>query len=198
MNDEVITLYGCMVTERSKEAVLARKAGGKEKEKGKGMEKEMEVKDVHCFNSFFYSTYEKKGFAGVKRWSKKVSVGSPLGARSITCLFADTPLCFLPSLAPHLPLTLLHPPLPSRPLPSPLPSPSSSLARSLSPPPASLQPRSVARLPHSPSSTPSPNNSSSFPSTSAIPIGSARPSMSRRRGLNIMIRWEGRWTGFMR
>lgn len=69
LNDEVITIYGCLINERSKVAVLARKEGKEVESKEKGME----VRDVHCYNSFFYKNFTEGGYAKVKRWSRKVS-----------------------------------------------------------------------------------------------------------------------------
>jgi len=66
LNDEIVTFYGVLINMRSAEA---EKAGTLEKE---GLLK------AHCMSSFFMGVFEKKGHAGVKKWTKKVSAVSIL------------------------------------------------------------------------------------------------------------------------
>jgi sentrin-specific protease 1 len=53
LNDEVINFYAELIMDRAK----------------KNPEK---YPKVHVFNTFFYHLLQTKGYAGVRRWSKKV------------------------------------------------------------------------------------------------------------------------------
>jgi hypothetical protein len=74
LNDEVINFYMIMLNARSKahqEALQNPAPGGKKKRLAKGDE----PLDVHCFTSFFYTKLcASTGYAGVRRWTKKVDV----------------------------------------------------------------------------------------------------------------------------
>lgn len=65
LNDEVINFYGVMVNLRSA-AATERKA------RGEAEEGDEELLDIHVFSSHFYAKLTNAGYAGVKRWTKKV------------------------------------------------------------------------------------------------------------------------------
>ncbi|EEB07135.1 SUMO deconjugating enzyme Ulp1 [Schizosaccharomyces japonicus yFS275] len=54
LNDEVINFYVQLVAERSKH--------------------DSKLPKVHAFNTFFYPTLQKRGYAGVRRWARKAKV----------------------------------------------------------------------------------------------------------------------------
>lgn len=73
LNDEVINFYGIMVLGRADKAEAARKEA-----KAAGIKPERSLNSywrVHYFSSFFYSRLIDQGYSGVRRWSKKVSLG---------------------------------------------------------------------------------------------------------------------------
>lgn len=66
MNDEICTFYGVMINIRSTEhEKLKSDPTYDPKEK---------FLRAHCFSSFFMPKYQKEGFAGVRRWTKKVDL----------------------------------------------------------------------------------------------------------------------------
>lgn len=69
-----------MLNLRSAEAEKAREEGGTQAMSEEEGEK---LKKVHVFNSFFYKSLSDKGHAGVKRWTRKVSLSRPAESGSI-------------------------------------------------------------------------------------------------------------------
>lgn len=69
LNDEIINFYGVMVRIRSEEAK-------KRRDKGCPQEGDEDLLDVWVFSSFFFAKLQEVGYAGVKRWSKKVGQSS--------------------------------------------------------------------------------------------------------------------------
>ncbi|KAK4699013.1 sentrin-specific protease 1, partial [Phenoliferia sp. Uapishka_3] len=63
INDEIVTFFAVMINARTK-AMLAGEGG---------LVREDFVK-AYSFTSFFYTKFETAGYAGVKRWSKKVDL----------------------------------------------------------------------------------------------------------------------------
>ncbi|MBW0500146.1 hypothetical protein O181_039861 [Austropuccinia psidii MF-1] len=63
MNDEIATFYGVMINLRSAEYE-------KKTQAGQAFEDEKFLR-AHCFSSFFMEKYDREGFKGVQRWSKK-------------------------------------------------------------------------------------------------------------------------------
>jgi len=63
LDDSVVAFYGTLLTNRSEEA----------QEKGEFGEREMRLKKIWCFNSFFWTMYNESGYKRVKKWTKKVS-----------------------------------------------------------------------------------------------------------------------------
>ncbi|KAI7862089.1 Senp1 mutant in complex with sumo-1 [Spinellus fusiger] len=55
LNDEIINFYMEMLSDRSKENTGV-------------------LPDIHCFNTFFYSTIRESGYSKVKRWTKRVDI----------------------------------------------------------------------------------------------------------------------------
>lgn len=65
LNDEVITFYSVLLTNRSK-AMVARR-----KEQGLPPRGDPDLLDVHVFNSFFWSSLDQGGYSRVRRWTAK-------------------------------------------------------------------------------------------------------------------------------
>lgn len=67
LNDEIINFYGVMVNRRSADAKARR-------DKQLAEPGDENLLDVHVFTSFFFQKLVDAGYAGVRRWTKKVGL----------------------------------------------------------------------------------------------------------------------------
>jgi sentrin-specific protease 1 len=70
LNDEVITFYAIMLNLRSIAEDKRLAEGGKARKSGDGGEEAL--LKTHCFTSFMYAKLSTDGYAGVRRWTRKV------------------------------------------------------------------------------------------------------------------------------
>ncbi|GAA5873467.1 hypothetical protein JCM16303_001134 [Sporobolomyces ruberrimus] len=68
LDDSIIGFYQVLINNRFEKQV--KEAGGDKGDKAMG-EREMKLKKVWCFNSFFWNMYKENGYKRVKKWTKK-------------------------------------------------------------------------------------------------------------------------------
>lgn len=72
LNDEVINFYTSLICERAKNDKELPSVRGEGRD---GLLRTGSIQ-VYAFNTFFFSTLQQRGFAGVKRWTRKVDIFS--------------------------------------------------------------------------------------------------------------------------